>query len=118
MALLWDKPEDDDDFQMAEWLRENSEDETEVGLDYRYLCTLYGEIGNNGGANMGMTFFQERITRIEAVCKNRGIDCPTIFERDAEDPDFAEVVDLDVFDVTARALIRSLYASLNPEVQL
>lgn len=118
MALLWDKPENDEGFEKAEWLRENTDDETTVGRDYRALCTLYYELANNGGCNLNATFFQDLIERLEAIAVSYGLDCPNIFELDAEDETYATVIDLHIFDAFARDVIANLWATLNPEVKL
>jgi len=118
MALLWDRPENDEGFEKAEWLRENTDDESIVGRDYRALCTIYYEIANNGGCNLNATFFQDRIERLESVAVTYGLDCPSIFEQDEDDPEWATVIDLPIFDAFARDVIENLWTTLNPEINL
>ena len=113
MAFLWDKPEDDETFQKAEWLRENSDAEECLGADYRALCSVYHDVFNNGGGNLHVQFHQDNIERIGKCAAAFGIDCPVIFERDEEDPSFAEIIDVGPLDELARDLIENIHEELS-----
>jgi hypothetical protein len=123
MAFLWDKPENDEGFEKAEWLRLNTDGEDEddaIGKDYRALCSVYYDVFNNGGCNLHIPFYQDHIERLYACGVTFGLDTPCFIELLEVDDEgsWAEIVDNGPMDQFARDLIDNLYASLNPEVQL
>lgn len=120
MKYLWDNPKDDDTWQKAEWLRENTQEDEGIGIDYRALCTVYYDVFNNGGCNMDLPHFQDKIERLKAIAVSYGLDCPVLFEWLPSDGhgDHFETVDPDDMDRFARDVIENLYLTLNPEIKL
>lgn len=125
MAYLWDRPEDDEQFEKAEWLRENTDADEDydecIGKDYRALCMVYYDVFNNGGCNLPMPIFQGLIQRLRQCGVSYGLNTPQFCEVTDEIIDGKEtydVIDPPEMDQFARDLIENLWATLNPEINL
>lgn len=122
MTWLWNKPKDDDTYQKSEWLRQNTQEDEGIGIDYRALCSVYYDVFNNGGCNLELQSFQDDIERLKSIAVTYGLDYPPIFWWLDEDPalpgDQFETIDCDDMDRFARDVIENLYLSLNPEIKM